>query len=288
MTAIADPLWTFDDLVAATGAVVDGAPSGGIGGVSIDTRTIQPGDLFVALTDVRDGHEFVTAAFGNGAAAALVASGYAMKPGDGVLLRVARARLAPDARVIAVTGSAGKTTTKEMLRACCARLGATHASEKSYNNHWGVPLTLARMPAATRYAIFEIGMNHAGEITPLTRMVAPHVAVVTTVVSAHLEHFGTEEAIADAKAEIFRGLAPGGVAIMDFDNRHFQRLRDAALARPGVKVTPFSGRAVGDDEVMDPARTGYGIVQLRHAHEVDGQSLITAHGQSYVLGAAGA
>ncbi len=298
---MADLIWTFDALAEAAGATVDGTPGAGVTGVSIDTRTLAPGDLFVALQDVRDGHDFVEAAFDKGAVAALVRTDYARKPGDGVLLRAgdplaaleaigraARARLSPDARVIAVTGSAGKTTTKEMLRACCARLGPTHASEKSYNNHWGVPLTLAKMPAGTRFAIFEIGMNHAGEITPLTKMVAPHVAVVTTVVSAHLEHFGTEEAIADAKAEIFLGLKPGGAAIMDFDNRHYARLSAAARAQDGVKVTPFSGRPVGDDQVMNPARTGHGIVQLRHAHEVDGQSLVTAHGQSYVLGAAGA
>ncbi len=254
-TSRAETIWTFGDLVAATGAIVDGAPSGDISGISIDTRTIQPGDLFVALTDVRDGHDFVEAAFGKGAVAALVSSGYPRKPGDGVLLRVseplpalealgraARARLSPDARVIAVTGSAGKTTTKEMLRACCARLGVTHASEKSYNNHWGVPLTLARMPAATRYAIFEIGMNHAGEITPLVQMVQPHVAIVTTVVSAHLEHFGTEEAIADAKAEIFLG--PGSGRCRD------HRLRQPAFpAAAGRGARPAGGES---DAVQRP------------------------------------
>ena len=146
-------------------------------GVSIDTRTLEPGDLFVALKDQRDGHDFVPAAFKAGAAAALVSESYQRQAGDGALFRVAdplkglealgraaRGRLDPEARVIAVTGSAGKTGTKEMLRACLAKLGPTHASEKSYNNHWGVPLTLARMPRETRYGVFEIGMNHAGEI----------------------------------------------------------------------------------------------------------------------------
>jgi UDP-N-acetylmuramoyl-tripeptide--D-alanyl-D-alanine ligase len=126
----------------------------------------------------------------------------------------ARARLHKDARIVAVTGSAGKTGTKEMLRACFSALGPTHASEKSYNNHWGVPLTLARMPRETRYGVFEIGMNHANEIRPLTKMVRPHTAIVTTVEAVHLEHFPSVEGIADAKAEIFEGLEPGGQAII--------------------------------------------------------------------------
>ncbi len=299
--AAAPWLWTLEALVAAVDATADGRPVDGVTGISIDTRTIAPGELFVALRDQRDGHDFVEVAFGTGAAAALVAAGYERKPGDGLLLRVAdplaalaalgraaRARLSPEARVIAVTGSAGKTTTKEMLRAACGRLGATHASEKSYNNHWGVPLTLSRMPAATRFAIFEIGMNHAGEITPLVRMARPDVAIVTTVVAAHLEHFGTEEAIADAKAEIFLGLAPGGAAVVNHDNRHFARLAAAAERCPGVRVVPFSGVVPASDGTLDPSRAGLGIVQLRRAHEVDGQTLIEAHGHSYVLGATGA
>jgi UDP-N-acetylmuramoyl-tripeptide--D-alanyl-D-alanine ligase len=241
------PLWTLDEIVAATGATLDlprhavgaSAPKqGDITGVSIDTRTIELGDLFVALADIRDGHEFVTIAFEKHAAAALVKLSYTRQLGDGALLRVddplrslealgiaARKRLSPDSRVIAVTGSAGKTTTKEMLRACLTPLGKTHASEKSYNNHWGVPLTSARMPADTRYAVFEIGMNHAGEITPLTKMVRPHVAMITTVEAVHLEHFGSVEAIAEAKAEIFAGLEPSGTAIIPRDNANYGLLK---------------------------------------------------------------
>jgi UDP-N-acetylmuramoyl-tripeptide--D-alanyl-D-alanine ligase len=238
------PLWTFADLVAASGGMPDGEPACALTGFSIDTRTLAAGDVFVALKDQRDGHDFVTSAFANGAGAAIVAQGYARKDGDGALIRVddplralerigraARARLSPDARVIAVTGSVGKTTTKEMLRLACAALGPTHASEKSYNNHWGVPLTLARMPAASRYAVFEIGMNHAGEITPLTRMVRPHVALVTTVENAHIENFDSEEGIADAKSEIFLGLEPGGTALINIDNRHGARLIGAARSK---------------------------------------------------------
>ena len=243
------PLWSFDSLVSAAGATASGTPACPITGFSIDTRTIEPGDVFVALKDQRDGHDFVSAAFAKGAAAAIVSQSYAAKPGDGALIRTtdtlhalesigraARARLATDARVIAVTGSVGKTTTKEMLRLAFQALGPTHASEKSYNNHWGVPLTLARMPAGTRYAIFEIGMNHAGEITPLTGMVRPHVALVTTVENAHIENFANEEGIADAKAEIFTGLETGGTALINLDNRHAARLIAAARSH-GVRIT---------------------------------------------------
>ena len=142
--------------------------------------------------------------------------------------------MSPEARVIAVTGSAGKTGTKEMLRACLSRLGKAHASEKSFNNHWGVPLTLARMPRDTRYGVFEIGMNHAGEIRRLVPMVRPHVAIVTTVEAVHLENFANVEAIADAKAEIFQGLVPGGVAIIKRDNPHYERWRGHAALQHGA------------------------------------------------------
>lgn len=247
------PLWTFADLVAASGGRADGTPSSGITGFTFDTRALSLGNVFVALKDQRDGHDFVTTAFKAGASLAIVSDEYARHPGDGALLRTAdplralerigiaaRARLSPAARVIAVTGSAGKTTTKEMLRACLAKvaLGHVHASEKSYNNHWGVPLTLARMPADTKYAVFEIGMNHADEIRPLTKMVRPHAAVVTTVEAVHLEHFGSVEAIADAKAEIFEGLVTGGVAILKRTSPHFERLKAAAQAQ-GASVVSF-------------------------------------------------
>jgi len=244
------PLWTFSELSAVLGVEPEGGADRPVTGISIDTRTLQAGELFVALKDQRDGHDFVSSAFKAGAAAALVSEGYQREPGDGTLFRVpdtlkalealgcaARARLSPDARVIAVTGSAGKTGTKEMLRACLAQQGATHASEKSYNNHWGVPLTLARMPRDARFGVFEIGMNHAGEIRPLTKMVRPHAAIVTTVEAVHLEYFPSVEAIADAKGEIFEGLGPGGTAIIKFDNAHADRLK--AIAKR-LKVKPVT------------------------------------------------
>ena len=244
-------LWSWDDLVRAARAEADGRPAAAVTGFTNDSRAVQPGDVFVALKDVRDGHEFVASAFARGATAALVSRDYIRQVGDGALLRVddtlrgledigraARARLAPDARVVAVTGSAGKTTTKEMLRAALARLGSTHAADKSFNNHIGVPLTLARMPADSHFAVLEIGMNHAGEIEPLSRMARPHVTIVTTVAPVHLEHFADEEAIADAKAEIFVGAEPGAAAILNCDNRHFARLAAAAEAH-GARVLPF-------------------------------------------------
>jgi len=255
---MSSPLWTFDELVRAAGGRAERATGAPIGGLSIDTRTLQPGDLFVALKDQRDGHEFVSKAFENGAVAALVADDYEAAPGDGPLVRVresvsgleavgraARARLAPSARVVAVTGSAGKTGTKDMLRACFSRIGPTHAADKSFNNHWGVPLTLARMPAETRFAVIEIGMNHAGEITPLSRLARPHVAIVTTVEAVHLAQFPNVEAIAEAKAEIFEGLEPGGVAVVNRDNPYFEILRRRAGER-GARVVSFGQDARAD------------------------------------------
>jgi UDP-N-acetylmuramoyl-tripeptide--D-alanyl-D-alanine ligase len=237
---MSDALWTWDELVRAAAGTADGAAEAPVTGFSIDTRSIAPGEVFVALRDQRDGHDFVASAFERGAAAALVERGYERKAGDGALIRVGdtleglraiarAARARTNARIVAVTGSVGKTGTKDALRACLSRLGSTHAAEKSFNNHWGVPLTLARMPADATYGVFEIGMNHAGEIEPLSKLVRPHVAIITTVEPVHLEFFSSVEAIAEAKAEIFAGLEPGGTAILNRDNPHFALL--AARAR---------------------------------------------------------
>jgi UDP-N-acetylmuramoyl-tripeptide--D-alanyl-D-alanine ligase len=255
------PLWSFDELVTATHAgKADGRPTRDITGMCIDTRALEPGDAFIALKDQRDGHDFVTSAFKAGASVAIVSEHYVRKPGDGALIRVPdtlaalenvgisrRAQVAPSAKVIAVTGSAGKTGTKEMLRACLSKVapGHVHASEKSYNNHWGVPLTLARMPRDTKFAVFEIGMNHAGEITPLTKMVLPHVAIVTTVEAVHLEHFGTVAAIADAKAEIFLGLTDG-TAIIKRSGPFFEQLKARAMESIDNKVVSFGLDAGAD------------------------------------------
>jgi UDP-N-acetylmuramoyl-tripeptide--D-alanyl-D-alanine ligase len=219
-------LWTASEAAAATGGQAIG--DWGVSGVSIDTRSLIPGDLFVALTVARDAHDFVAAALAAGAGAALVSripEGVSktaplllvkdVQTGLEDLGRAARAR--SNAKVVAITGSVGKTTTKEMLRAVLSVEGKTHAAEASYNNHWGVPLTLARMPQDTEFAVIEIGMSAPGEIAPLTRLVRPHVAVVTTVAAAHLEAFGRIEGIADEKASLYQGLELGGIAIANAD-----------------------------------------------------------------------
>jgi UDP-N-acetylmuramoyl-tripeptide--D-alanyl-D-alanine ligase len=242
---MAEPLWTSDEILAATGGRLAGAPFAATG-VSIDTRTLERGDLFVALAGERDGHEFVSAALRQGAAGVLVSG-----PTDGPAIRVAdtlkaleamgvaaRER-APQARRGAVTGSVGKTSVTQAVRAGLARAGRAHGSVKSYNNHIGVPLTLARMPRGAERAIFEIGMNHAGEISPLTAMVRPHAVLVTTVAPVHIENFADGEAgVARAKAEIFEGLPSGGQAILNADNAWFDQLASAAKAR-GAEVVSF-------------------------------------------------
>lgn len=254
-------LWTWDELVAASGGSPDGSPDGPIIGVSIDSRTLNQNDLFVALKDVRDGHEFVPAAFAAGASAALVSRTYRRQPGDGALLTVedpltglqaiakaARARTA--ARVVAVTGSVGKTGTKEALRACLSRIGPTHAAEKSYNNHWGVPLTLARMPAGLEFAVLEIGMNHRGEIAPLARLAQPHVAIITTIEPVHIGYLGSLEAIAEEKSDIFLGLAPGGVAVIKRESPQFP-IMQATAERQGARIISFGSSPEADVRAVD-------------------------------------
>ncbi|MDO5647047.1 UDP-N-acetylmuramoyl-tripeptide--D-alanyl-D-alanine ligase [Paracoccus sp. (in: a-proteobacteria)] len=230
-------LWTAADAAAATGgrAIGDWAATG----VSIDTRTIQPGDLFVALQAARDGHDFVAQALDRGAAAALVSRVPDGVPDGAPLLivpdvlagleslgRAGRARMT--GKVIAITGSVGKTSTKDMARAALRGQGRIHAAEASYNNHWGVPLTLARMPAHTDYAIIEIGMSNPGEIAPLSRLARPHVALITTVAPAHMAAFGAIDGIAREKGAVFQGLQSPGHAIIPEDLPVTQILRDCA------------------------------------------------------------
>ena len=261
-------LWTAAEAARATGGEARGEWIAG--GVAIDTRELEPGDLFVALAgENRDGHLFVADALARGASAAIVSrlpEGVAPDPpllvvGDTLeALRAlgAAGRARARARVIAVTGSVGKTSTKEMLRTMLSGQGATHAATRSFNNHWGVPLTLARMPADTQYAVVEIGMNHAGEITPLSCLARPHVALITTVEAVHLEHFASVEAIAEAKAEIFAGLGPEGVAVLNADNPHFARLSAAASAH---RVIAFGWAA--PDFVLEEASVSGPSTQVR-------------------------
>jgi UDP-N-acetylmuramoyl-tripeptide--D-alanyl-D-alanine ligase len=247
---VAEPLWTLGEIVDATGGACLGARERPVGGFSIDSRSLAPGEGFIAIRGPnRDGHAFVAAALDQGAACAVVDTSF--PPGDEEKLvrvgdtlqalndlgRASRAR-ANHTVVIAVTGSAGKTGTKEALKLALSPSGTVHASAKSFNNHWGVPLTLANMPKTSRFGIFEIGMNHAGEIDALTRLVKPHIAIVTTVAPVHLGFFRSVEEIADAKAEIFRVLEPGGTAIINRDNPHFERLRAHALQH-GAQVVGF-------------------------------------------------
>ncbi|MFJ7440327.1 UDP-N-acetylmuramoylalanyl-D-glutamyl-2,6-diaminopimelate--D-alanyl-D-alanine ligase [Methylorubrum thiocyanatum] len=257
------PLWTPAALESATGGRLIGAPRA-VTGASIDTRSLEPGDLFFAIRgEARDGHDFVRAALEKGAGAAVVAAARANEfegvgpvlavPGedeDPVLEAMRRLGLAARARtgaaIVAVTGSVGKTGTKEALRHVLSAQGATHASVASYNNHWGVPLTLARMPEQTRFGVFEIGMNHGAEILPLTAMVRPDVALITTVEPVHIEHFRSLSAIADAKGEIFSGLKPGGVAVINRDNANYERLLAHAHASRAGRVITFGEHAAAD------------------------------------------
>lgn len=267
---MAEPLWTSDEILAATGGKLAGKPFAATG-VSIDTRTLEPGDLFVALGGVRDGHEFVAQAFEKGACGAIASRqvfGSAVMVEDTLSalekLGAAARERAPQAKRGAVTGSVGKTSVTQAIAAGLKLAGRWHSSVKSYNNHIGVPLTLARMPRDTERAVFEIGMNHADEIRPLTGMVEPHAALVTTVGPVHTENFPDgETGVARAKAEIFAGLQTGGVAVLNADNRWFDLLKAEAV-KAGAQVRTF-GRGEGcDARLIDfqPAG-GHAVVQAR-------------------------
>ena len=266
---MADPLWTSDEIARATGGTVGEGFSAT--GVSIDTRTIEPGDLFVALAGVRDGHEFIEQAMAKGAAGAVVSqhvTGPSVKVADTqvaleALGQAARER-ATAARRGAVTGSVGKTSITQAVMAGLKLAGPAHSSVKSYNNHIGVPLTLARMPRDTERAVFEIGMNHAEEIRPLTQMVRPHAAVITTVGPVHTENFPDGEAgVARAKAEVFAGLEPGGVAVLNADNRWFDLLK-AEAEKVGARVRTFGTSEGCDARLIDfQVPGGHAVVQAR-------------------------
>jgi UDP-N-acetylmuramoyl-tripeptide--D-alanyl-D-alanine ligase len=246
------PLWSGKALIEAMGARLSGAPPATVTGISIDTRTLQPGDAFFAIQgEARDGHDFVTGALEKGAALAVIdeahadnfggAGPYAVVPD--VLKAMERAGMARraelTARVVAVTGSVGKTGTKEALRLVLSRQGRTHAPVASYNNHWGVPLTLCRTPASVAYAVYEIGMSNPGEILPLARLVTPDVAIVTTVQPVHLAAFASIEGIAEEKAAIFSALKPGGTAIINADIAQSGLLRQLAEASPAGRIISF-------------------------------------------------
>lgn len=252
-------LWTSHDIAQATSGYAEGKWSAN--GISIDSRSVEEGDLFIALHSERDGHQFVNAALKAGAAGALISETKMVDFGanyvkckDTMLalenLGVAARRRALLAKRVAITGSVGKTTVKELTASALAACGKTHKSVKSYNNHWGVPLTLARMPQDARFGVFEIGMNHAGEISRLSPQIRPHIAAITTVAPVHIEHFRSIEAIADAKAEIFLGVEPGGAVLLPADNDQYERLRNRALDIDGINVHSFGQSSRADARIL--------------------------------------
>lgn len=264
-------LWTSGEIASAAGGVASTEFT--VSGVTFDSREVGPGDLFLALGgETTDGHRFLDQAFAQGAAGAVVSQNTAhpnVRVDDTIaaldaLGRASRARMS--GKVVGVTGSVGKTGTKEALFAALDRVdpGCAHRSVKSYNNHTGVPLSLARMPRDTRFGVFEMGMNHAGELAQLTRLVRPHVALVTTIAPAHMGFFADEEAIADAKGEIFQGLEPGGTAIIPFDSPHRDRL--VAAARPHAsRIVTFGLHDGADFRAVERmrVRTGGTFVTAR-------------------------
>ena len=285
-------LWTSEALVAA----MDGRPIGpmpeGISGISIDSRSLQPGDAFFAIKgEAMDGHDFATAAIKAGAGVLVVAEGKLPSLGrltapmivvEDVLAALEKlgiaARARSGAKIIAVTGSAGKTTTKEALRHALSTVGKVHASAQSFNNHWGVPLTLARMPDDCDYAVFEIGMNHPDEIRPLVKMVRPHVAIVTMIAAAHLGFFRSLDEIAKAKAEIFEGLEPDGAAILNRDDARFKLLDKLAHAAGVEHVYGFG----------ENARSTFKLVTCElHADHSDITARISGHEVTARIGAPG-
>ena len=258
-------LWTCDAMVGA----MEGRPVGtlpeGITGISIDSRSIAPGEAFFAIKGARvDGHDFASIAVANGASLIVVSEAKLPAMGrltipmivvEDVLAALGKLGVASRersrAQIVAVTGSVGKTTTKEMLRHVLAPSGKVHAAVASFNNHWGVPLTLARMPEEAQFGVFEIGMNHPDEIRPLVKMVRPHVAIITTIAAAHLGHFRNLEEIAAAKAEIFEGLEPGGAAILNRDNKQFAFLEQRAQEVGVGRIYTFGQHAKADFRLAD-------------------------------------
>lgn len=289
-------LWTGLELINPLDARLLGRLPYGVTGISIDTRTLEPGDLFFAIRgENSDGHSYVRAAFEKGAAAAVVEEAHAddlkalgpLYVVHDALAAMERLGIASRKRtggmIVAITGSVGKTGTKEALRLVLSEAGVTHASVASYNNHWGVPLTLARMPLEAAFGVFEIGMNHAEEIRPLASMVRPHVAIITTVAPVHLENLGTIEAIADAKGEIFSGLEPGGIAILPRDNPHYDRLEALANESRGGGVLSFGESESADARLLEVEAQAEGSiitaevmgVRLRYRLGAPGRHLAT-------------
>jgi UDP-N-acetylmuramoyl-tripeptide--D-alanyl-D-alanine ligase len=266
--SVAKPLWTAQEMAKATRGKLQGAVAENVTGISIDTRTLGEAEAFFAIKGDRlDGHDFVEAALAKGASFAIVDEASSKRFPDAALLVVnetlqamrdlaAAARARSSAKIVAVTGSAGKTGTKEALKLALSPSGETHASGASFNNHWGVPLSLSRLSQDAKFGVFEIGMNHAGEITPLVKLVRPHVAIITTIEPVHLEYFSGIEAIADAKAEIFLGLEPDGAAILNRDNSQFARLEAAAKSAKVSRIVGFGTDAKSEARLLEVGLRG--------------------------------
>lgn len=294
-----DALYSVAEVVEATGGRAVDVDAASISSISIDSREIAPGALFVAIKGENfDGHDFVAQAIAGGAAAALVSRDRAEDLGGLPLVVVDDAleglnalarfnRAHSSARIIAVTGSVGKTSTKEALRVALEPSGRTHASIKSFNNHWGVPLMLARMPRDTRFGVFEIGMSAAGEISPLSKLVRPHVALVTTVAPAHLEFFPSMAGIAAAKGEIFDGVEPGGIALIGDDHPHVAQLLETANAK-GLRTITYGFETSADVRIYDYGNEG----MESHAHvagsNLEFQIVVPTLGRHTVYNAVGA
>ncbi len=288
-------LWTAEDLAAAAGGVMTRPFAAS--GVSIDTRTVSAGDLFVALHgENRDGHLFVSAALGAGAAGALVDRDPPDADEDAPLLRVAdtlagltaigaAARARFTGRLVAVTGSVGKTTTKEMLRRIFTAAGPTHAAVASYNNHWGVPLTLARLPRDAAFCVAEIGMNHPGEIAPLAQLARPHVAVITNIAPVHIGHMGSLDAIAAEKAAILAGLAEGGTAILPADSPQLAIL----IAVAGTaRVIRFGAGTDAEARLLDASSDAEGVNVAMSLHGTPLRFRLSAPGAHMAMNAVAA
>lgn len=273
---MSDILWTGDEVAAACNGRALGDAAWTVTGVSIDSRTLAKGDLFIPLRGPNfDGHAFVAQALAQGAAGVLVADIPQGLEADGRLIKVddtmvalqdlgRMGRVRAGSKIIAVTGSVGKTGTKEALKVALDGQGKTFATVGSLNNHWGVPLSLSRLPADSRFGVFELGMNHAGEIGPLSRMVRPDIAIITTVEAVHIEFFASVEHIADAKAEIFEGMDAAGTAILPRDNPHFARLLAAARTQGLSRILSFGGAEGADGRLLDyQSFADHGVVTAR-------------------------
>ena len=285
------PLWTSDEAAAATGGSTAGDWSAH--SVSIDSRTITPGGLYVAIAGERvDGHDYAEQAIDKGAAAVMVSQAVPGVAAEKQLLvddtfkaleaLAIAARARSQATIIGLTGSVGKTTTKECLRLMCEGFGRTYASRGNYNNHYGTPLSLANMPADSEFGVFEMGMNHAGEIAKLTRMVRPHIAIITNVEAVHLEFFDSVEAIAEAKAEIFEGLERSGTAILNADNEHTNQIIEQLSSRADVKQLTFGQQQSADIKLEALEYEQEGCTLSTHSKNIPVEVSLTGSGQAVI------